>query len=118
MIDYRLRAYADRDAIQVNELAVAAFEQFRTEYSDWPAMQAGLRRMSALAEIGEIIVAERQNRIIGAVAYLPPGQPKAPFFDQSWPIIRMLIVDPGARGSARAALARADLVPVVVPVEQ
>jgi GNAT superfamily N-acetyltransferase len=98
VLDYRLRTYADRDAIRLNELAVAAFEQFRTEYSDWPAMQAGLRRMSALAEIGEIIVAERTDRIIGAVAYIPPGRPKAPFFDQSWPIIRMLIVDPGARG--------------------
>jgi GNAT superfamily N-acetyltransferase len=98
MLDYRLRPYADRDAAEVDDLAVAAFEQFRSEYSDWPAMQAGLRRMSTLAEIGEIIVAEGSDRVIGAVAYIPPRGRKARFFDASWPIIRMLIVDPGARG--------------------
>ena len=98
MFNFHLRNYTDRDAAHINELAVTAFEQFRSEYSDWPAMQAGLRRMSALAEIGEIIVAEWQDRIIGAVAYIPPGGPKATFFDQPWPIIRMLIVAPDARG--------------------
>jgi ribosomal protein S18 acetylase RimI-like enzyme len=99
MTDYRLRSYGDGDATEVNELAVAAFQQFRSEYSDWHAMQAGLRRMSTLAEVGEIIVADREGQVIGAVVYVPPGRPKAPFFDQSWPIIRMLVVDPAARGS-------------------
>jgi len=99
MFNLHLRNYTDRDAAHINELAVTAFEQFRSGYSDWPAMRAGLRRMSALAEFGEIIVAEVPDRIIGAVAYIPPGGPKVPFFDPSWPIIRMLIVDPDARGS-------------------
>lgn len=93
-----LRSYGEGDAVAVNELAVAAFEQFRSQYSDWPAMEAAIGRMSALAEFGEIIVAERDDRIIGAVAYIPAGRPKAPFFDQSWPIIRMLVVDPAVRG--------------------
>ena len=99
MIDYRLRAFADSDATEVNDLAAATFEQFRSEYSDWPAMEAGLRRMSTLSEIGEIIVAASQGRIIGAAAYVPPGRSKAPFFDQSWPIIRMLVVEAAARGN-------------------
>jgi GNAT superfamily N-acetyltransferase len=86
------------DAAEVDDLVIAAFEQFRSEYSDWPAMQVGLRRMSMLAEIGEIIVAERSDRVIGGVAYIPPKGLKAPFFDASWPIIRMLIADPGAPG--------------------
>jgi predicted N-acetyltransferase YhbS len=93
-----LRNYRDADAPAVNELAVAAFEQFRSEYSDWPAMMSAIGRMSALAEIGEIVVAQREQRIIGAVAYIPAGLPKADFFDQSWPIIRMLVVDPAFRG--------------------
>ena len=35
---------------------------------------------------------------LGAVAYIPDGQPEAAYFDQSWPIIRMLVVDPAERG--------------------
>ena len=99
MIDYRLRTFTDCDAAVVNDLAVAAFEQFRSEYSDWPAMKAGLRRMSMLSEIGEIIVAASDGRIIGAVVYVPPGRSKAPFSDRSWPIIRMLVVDAAAPGN-------------------
>jgi GNAT superfamily N-acetyltransferase len=54
--------------------------------------------MSDLAERGEIIVAEIDGRIAGGVAYVGPGKPKAAFFDPAWPIIRMLVVDPAARG--------------------
>jgi ribosomal protein S18 acetylase RimI-like enzyme len=99
MPSYALRTCRDSDAAKVNELALAAFDQFRSQYSDWPAMASAIGRMSALADIGEIIVAERDQQIIGAVAYIPPGRPKAAYFDQSWPTIRMLVVDPTSRGS-------------------
>ena len=36
--------------------------------------------------------------MIGAVGYVPPSAPKAAHFKPEWPIIRMLVVDPGARG--------------------
>jgi predicted N-acetyltransferase YhbS len=98
MSSVSLRTYCEADAPRVNELASAAFDQFRYQYSDWPAMASGAGRMSALADAGEIIVAERDNRIIGAVACIGPGRTKATFFDQSWPIIRMLVVDPLCRG--------------------
>jgi GNAT superfamily N-acetyltransferase len=61
-------------------------------------MADGVSRMSQLASIGEIIVAEHDGQIIGGVAYVPGGRPKAAYFDQSWPIIRMLVVAPDARG--------------------
>jgi ribosomal protein S18 acetylase RimI-like enzyme len=55
--------------------------------------------MAALAETAEIVVAEDAGRIAGAVAYVPPfAQPRAGFFRPEWPIIRMLVVDPAARG--------------------
>jgi GNAT superfamily N-acetyltransferase len=98
MPNVTLSSYREADASGVNdELALAAFEQFRSHYSDWPTMASGIARMSALADAGEIIVAERDKRIIGIVAYIGPGRPKAAF-DQSWPIIRMLVVDPLCRG--------------------
>jgi hypothetical protein len=48
-----LRDYAADDADAVNRLALAAFDQFKAEYSDWPAMAASVGSMSALAEEGE-----------------------------------------------------------------
>ncbi len=54
--------------------------------------------MSALAVSGEIIVATVGDRIEGAVAYVGPGQPKAEMFKPEWPIMRMLVVAPAARG--------------------
>ena len=76
MFSYTLRTFRDGDAAKVNELALAAFVQFRSQYFDWPAMASAIGQMSALADTGEIIVAERDEQIIGAVAYIPAGRPK------------------------------------------
>ena len=93
-----LRNYSDADAAAVRRLAVAAFEEFRSAYSDWMAMVASISQMPALAATAEIIVAELDGMLVGAVAYVAPGRPKAAFFDTSWPIVRMLVVDPAVRG--------------------
>ena len=93
-----IRDYREDDREQVNEVALAAFAQFSSIYDDWSAMAAGLGNMSALAQKGEVFVAERDDAIIGAVAYIPPHAAKAEYFDPAWPIIRMLVVDPKARG--------------------
>src|SRR5437868_8813998 len=94
----RIRDFDDADAEALNKVALAAFAQFRNEYSDWPAMAEGVSRMSQLASAGEVVVAEHEGQIVGGVAYISGGRPKAAFFDQSWPIIRMLVVAPVARG--------------------
>jgi ribosomal protein S18 acetylase RimI-like enzyme len=54
--------------------------------------------MPSLAAAGEIIIAEVGGTLLGAVAYVGPERPKAPFFEPQWPIIRMLLVDPAAQG--------------------
>jgi GNAT superfamily N-acetyltransferase len=94
----RVRDYRSSDAEDVNRIAEAAFGQYRGEYQDWPAMLARLSAMASLSATGELIVAECQDRIAGAVVYLAPHVEKAAFFDRSWPIIRMLVVDPPQRG--------------------
>ena len=94
----KIRDYENADAEDLNRIAVSAFDQFRHHYQDWPAMLAGLSRTSALSSSGEIIVAEYQDRLAGAVAYFGPNAGKAAFFNQSWPVIRMLVVDPAFRG--------------------
>jgi GNAT superfamily N-acetyltransferase len=86
----RLRDCRAADAVELGRLAVSAFEQYKSEYSDWPAMADRFSRMSELAGTGEIILAEKDDRIVGGVVYVAGGRPKAAYFDQSWPIIRLL----------------------------
>lgn len=96
--EIRIRDYAPSDADDLNRIAVAAFSQFRDQYSDWPAMLAGLSKTSDLSASGEVILIDYQDRPAGGVAYFGPDRPKAAFFDRRWPIIRMLVVDPAIRG--------------------
>src|SRR5262245_22784031 len=99
MADATIRNYRASDAEDLNRIAVAAFSQFKDSYEDWPAMQTIVSKASALSETGEVIVAECHDRLAGGVAYISPNVAKAPFFEQAWPVIRMLVVDPGCRGT-------------------
>jgi GNAT superfamily N-acetyltransferase len=98
MTDVQIRDYVSSDAENLNRIAVSAFDQFRDQYQNWPAMLAGLSKTSALSATGEVIVVECETLLAGAVAYFGPDSPKASFFDQRWPVIRMLVVDPAFRG--------------------
>lgn len=92
-----IRDFLQSDTTQINALALRAFEQFKDAYQDWPAFRAKIGNMSALADVGEIIVAEVGGQIVGAVAYVGPGAPKAEFFRPEWSIMRMLVVAPDFR---------------------
>jgi ribosomal protein S18 acetylase RimI-like enzyme len=93
-----LRDFKAPDGAAVNAVALAAFEQYRDAYADWSAFSENIGRMSTLADTAELIVATTPVRLVGAVAYGGPGKPKAAFFDGAWPIVRMLVVHPEARG--------------------
>ncbi len=93
-----LRDFAATDQVRVDQLALEAWEQYREQYSDWKAFRQRISSMSDLAASGEIIVAEVSGRIEGAVAYVGPGKPKSDMFRPEWPIMRMLVVSPAARG--------------------
>jgi len=98
MPPFTLRDYAEPDRTLVNALALEAFEQFKHEYDDWPTFRSKISDMAALAGSGEIIVATLGEQLIGAVAYVGPDKPRAAFFRPEWPIMRMLVVSPSARG--------------------
>jgi ribosomal protein S18 acetylase RimI-like enzyme len=94
-----IRPYSPADAEAVNRVALAAFEQYRGVYNDWDALERGVGSMAAMGGSAEIIVAELEGEVAGAVAYVPPfGEPRAEFFEPEWPLIRMLVVKPAARG--------------------
>jgi GNAT superfamily N-acetyltransferase len=102
---------ADRDAI--NAVALAAFAQYAGDYDDWPTFSAGIGRMADLAADGDLLVAERAGRVLGAVVHVGPGRPRSAIFPADWSVIRMLVVDPEQRGGGigralvAAALSRA-----------
>ena len=111
MAAIRLRNYESADAENLNRIAISAFDQFRHHYEDWPAMLAGLSKTSALSASGEVIIAELEDKFAGAVAYFGPNSQKAAFFDQRWPIIRMVNGTPDtapAPASRGPAVASAD----------
>lgn len=87
---------ADRDA--VNTVACAAFAQYARDYEDWPVFFAGIGRMADLSDDGDLLVAEQDGVIAGAVAHVGPGRPKSAIFPTEWSIIRMLVVSPAHRG--------------------
>jgi len=94
----QLRDYSPNDASAVDLLAVAAFDEFKNAYTDWPNFKTKISAMSSLSTSGELILAEHQSRLVGAVAYIGPHKPKNEFFQPEWSIMRMLVVAPEARG--------------------
>ena len=93
-----LRDFSSSDAASIDRLAVASFNQYSNDFQDWPAMVRVLEKMSDMAANAEIIIAEHGGRVVGAVGYVPPSSPKSAHFKPEWPIVRMLVVDPDARG--------------------
>jgi ribosomal protein S18 acetylase RimI-like enzyme len=94
-----IRPFSPADAEAVNAVALAAFAQYEGVYSDWDSLTRSVGAMAGLADQAEIVVAEESGTIVGAVAYVPPGaSPRADFFEPTWAIVRMLVVDPSARG--------------------
>jgi ribosomal protein S18 acetylase RimI-like enzyme len=93
-----VRAYASADRDAVNAVARAAFAQYAKDYADWPSFIDGIGRMAELAVHADLLVAEQDGEIIGAVAHVGPGGPRAAFFPDEWSVIRMLVVDPARRG--------------------
>ena len=95
---YELRPFRPADAVAVNRVALAAFAEYRDVYDDWEGLAAAVGRTADLARAGDLIVAAAGTAVLGAVVYVGPGREKAAFFRPEWPVIRMLVVDPAARG--------------------
>jgi ribosomal protein S18 acetylase RimI-like enzyme len=94
----RIRPFAETDRDAVNAVARAAFAQYAGDYQDWPGFIDGIGRMADLARDADLLVAEQDGAIAGAVAHVGPGRPRTAFFPPEWSLIRMLVVDPRRRG--------------------
>ena len=97
----QIRPYQPSDRTQLNALALEAFAQFKSEYSDWSAIQLAVSTMADLAEVTDIFVVEESGQIIGGIVYMPPlgdSELSQSHFDPSWAVMRMLVVSPAYRG--------------------
>ncbi len=87
---------ADRDG--VGRVARAAFAQYEHAYQGWPSFSEGIGRMAELAGYADLMVAEHEGELAGAVVHVGPGKPRNAIFPDDWSVIRMLVVAPAHRG--------------------
>lgn len=98
MASCTIRPYAPTERDAVNAVALAAFSDYRNDYQDWPSFAEGIGRMADLAQVGELLVAETADGVVGAVVHVPPGAPRSAMFPDHWSLVRMLVVAPAWRG--------------------
>lgn len=94
----RIRSFRADDAIAVNRIAVEAWDQYRTVFSDWPRAAPHFAGTANLADEVDLLLAEDGGEIRGFVGYVAPGRPREKIFKREWATIRMLSVHPIARG--------------------
>jgi GNAT superfamily N-acetyltransferase len=96
--EFLIRDAHIKDRQAVDCLGLAAFEQYRHAYGDWPLFREKISSMSSWVPPGTLLVAVSDEVLLGAVIYLAPGQTKPNFFQPEWAVMRMLVVSPEARG--------------------
>lgn len=99
MPSYNIRNAVTADYPAINELALEAWQVLKDGYApgQWDGMLTAIGKMSDLAAKGELIVAVEQDRIAGAVCYMPPHTSNPAIFPEGWPSIRMLVTRPEYR---------------------
>ncbi len=90
-------------ASEFDEVASLNVEAYR-EYSqalplaDWEVMKTNLRKVSKMAEQGQLMVAQQDDLLVGAIVYYPPGMSDSQIFQPEWASLRLLAVLPWHRG--------------------
>ena len=92
-----IRPYLEKDKDSINRLAIEAFTQFKDQYNDWEYIKSVVGNMTSLEDTSDLIVAEINNEIVGAVALVHPGKDSNKNIVPSWASIRMLVVSPNHR---------------------
>ncbi|MFL6214164.1 MAG: GNAT family N-acetyltransferase [Blastocatellia bacterium] len=98
---YTIRQATPVDASAINRLCVEAYAEFESVVGqdNWRQMREALASAADLSTLGELLVAEDANGVIGVVLYIPPGKSDGRSIPQAWATIRMLAVSPASRGS-------------------
>ncbi|OYO30315.1 GNAT family N-acetyltransferase [Janthinobacterium sp. PC23-8] len=93
-----IRKYADTDKLAVDQVVRDAWYELAPVTPGWDQLAPRLGALTENASYTEIVVAELDGEIVGAVGYVGPHQPKPDFFAPQWPMVRFMSVAPKARG--------------------
>jgi GNAT superfamily N-acetyltransferase len=101
MSDVTIRVAHEGEHRRIDELAVDAWQVLSGGYDppQWAPLIARIGAAAAgIARTGEWLVAATEAELLGAVAYVPAGRSDPSAFPRDWPVMRMLVVRPSARG--------------------
>ncbi len=85
---------------EVAALNVKAYQEYSQTLTpdNWKIMQTNLLNVVEIAKLGQLIIARKEQRLVGAVVYCPPGTSNSRLFQPEWASLRMLAVLPQCRG--------------------
>jgi GNAT superfamily N-acetyltransferase len=92
------------DLALADRVACRAYAEYEREFPEWiPYLRRGVP-MTELAREAQVLVAEIDGAIAGAVGYVAPHRAKHAAFPREWAALRFMAVDPDHRrkGVARA----------------
>lgn len=102
-----VRLALDADIEAARSVLAAAYSEYETSFpaENWTAYLADILDLEGRSGASELLVADREEVLVGCVSYFPPGA-KASYpsdsFSEHWPsdwaAFRLLAVDPSARG--------------------
>ena len=100
MIEISLRNATLLDFEQIAKISVAAYQEYAKVLTaeNWQKMEQSLSNVEQTATVASFIVAEVEDKIVGAVAYYPLSKSNSQFFDSNCASLRLLAVDPQYRG--------------------
>jgi GNAT superfamily N-acetyltransferase len=97
-MNVKTRSYSQTDKPAVDQVVSDAWSELAAVMPGWGELAPRLGALTASAEYTEIVVAELDGEIVGAVGYVGPNRPKPDFFLPEWPMVRFMSVVPKARG--------------------
>ncbi|MDB6083270.1 MAG: hypothetical protein JWN43_1151 [Gammaproteobacteria bacterium] len=94
----KIRDVISEDTAAVDRIALAAWAEYRPAFANWARSTVSLARAARFGEEAELLVAEDDGAVVGFVGYVGPGRDREDIFEPSWALMRLLSVDPAARG--------------------
>jgi len=93
-----IRNFRPEERDVVDDVVRAAWQELAAVMPGWSELSTRLGALTGKAAESEVIVAEVDGRVVGAVGYVGAQHPRPDFFDPAWPIVRLLSVAPTERG--------------------
>jgi ribosomal protein S18 acetylase RimI-like enzyme len=96
----------------IADLVVEAYREYARDLTpdNWQTMQTNLLKVVEVARAGQLIVAQSDRELVGAVVYCPPGTSDRRIFQPEWASLQMLAVSLQHRGQGIGAQLSAECI--------